>query len=192
MSDSDYNQTDSIHNPEMESQDSSSFLSMRGNHKSTDPNFNANLQVKVWRTLALGVLEIFGREGQLIMLPRESFEKLVRYRLQCDQVHLIGKGKSSAPKPMPNQPPVADGGCMCGSKPKAVKRPSSGGSNRNTNVMELNYIRVCKNGKWGIAIDMDPSFRDWFLELGITPDKVRITNQPSTLAHKNIDKKKKK
>jgi len=188
MSDSDYNQTDA----QMESlNSSSSFLSMRGGHKSGNPGFDANLQVKVWRTLALGVLEIFGREGQLIMLPRESFEKLVRYRLQCDQVQLIGKGKEhNTPRPPPNQPPVADGGCMCGSKPKAVKQKPV--SNRNPNVMELNYIRICKNGKWGIAIDMDPSFRDWFLNLGITPDKVRITNQPSTLANKNIDKKKRR
>jgi hypothetical protein len=161
---SSYN-SDSVHKrgPVQDASDSSDFFSARGKHKSRSPDFDWKHEALMYRALALGLIKVFRKEGQMIVLPIEEHKQLVQLNVpDCKEVNLVPQVDEGIE--------VREAVCCCCPCWFSRKRMP-----RNPNLMHVSYMR-CKNskGEWGLADSLNPGVRDWFFQHGISPDIVRI------------------
>jgi hypothetical protein len=155
--------------------DSSDFFSARGKHKVKDQDFDWKHEALVYRELALGLIEVFRKSGQMIVLPKERHKRLVGLNVPgCTEVNLVSQPDDRDSVAV--REPVCCC-CPCWLTPKRM--------HKNRNLMYISYMR-CKNekGEWGLADSLNPGLRDWFFQLGISPDIVRIMPEDRVMERK--------
>jgi len=119
---------------------------MFNQHRSTIPQI-----------LALGLLKTLSKPNQLIILPREHFEQILKCLYPgCFQINLIAKSKTVS---LEDQ---YSGKASFGIGPKLD----------NYKIMELSDILIRdENYQW---CSINNNYKEWFIKHGIAYDKVKL------------------